>query len=115
MSVSDEALSMLHQIAAELEQDGPVEVGTMFRSPGIRTGTRIIAFLGADGRLIAKLPRERAVKIVDAGQADFVTMGGRTMREWIDIPSAADPGSTLAVWLPLAREALAYARQSVES
>jgi hypothetical protein len=106
---SDTAVELLHEIAAELSAVGPIEVGTMFRSPGIRTGGTIVAFLGGDDRLIVKVPRERAMALIADGTASELTMGTRTMREWITV--AGDPVrpiETRARWLELAREAFEY-------
>jgi hypothetical protein len=111
MNSSTAGLELLRELASELEHDGPVTIGTMFRSPGIRIGDKIVAFLGHDGRLIMKLPRARAVELVEAGTAELVTMGTRTMREWVELPAGEDAEATLATWLPLAREALQYVRQ----
>ncbi|MET1051842.1 MAG: hypothetical protein ABWX65_04300 [Mycetocola sp.] len=110
MSTSEWSRQALQRIATELEQFAPVEVGTMFRSPGIRTGSTIVAFLGSADRLIVKLPRARAVELVERGRVEFVTMGARTMREWVAVPASADPASTEAEWLSFAREALQYVR-----
>lgn len=104
-------LELLHEIADALDNDGTLTVGTMFRSPGIRIGNKIVAFLGHDDQLIVKLPRTRAVSLMDSGDALPVTMGTRTMREWVAVPGAGDDGSTLAKWLPLAKEALAYVKE----
>jgi hypothetical protein len=101
-------VELLSEIAAQLDHHGPLEIGTMFRSPGIRAGGKIVAFLGHDDRLIAKLPRQRAVELVERGDAGEVTMGKRTMREWIGIPAAEDRAATAARWLPLVQEALGY-------
>jgi TfoX/Sxy family transcriptional regulator of competence genes len=106
---SNAALELLHEIAAELSSVGPVEVGSMFRSPGIRTHGTIVAFLGGEDRLILKIARERAVALVADGTASEVTMGTRTMREWIQIASdPAHPVETRALWLQLSREAFEY-------
>jgi hypothetical protein len=105
-----ENLELLEAIAANLADDGPIEVATMFRNPGLRTGTKIIVFLGKDNRLVAKIPRVRALELIDEGAATAVTMGTRTMREWIAVPAAADPEATLTRWLAIAREAFAYVR-----
>lgn len=110
MSVSEESVEMLFRIAAVLESDGPIEVGTMFRSPGLRTGKTIVAFLGSENRFLVKLPRERADGLVAAGEAEPVAMGARTMREWIAIPPAGDMTATEARWVLFAREAFAYVR-----
>ena len=75
------SLEMLHAIGGLLAAEGPVEIGTMFRSPGLRTGTKIFAFLGT-----------------------------RTLREWVEIPAHASPDTTLDTWTALATEALHYVR-----
>ncbi|MCU1505108.1 MAG: hypothetical protein JWP05_77 [Microbacteriaceae bacterium] len=113
-SASPEALDLLHHIAMALENDGPIEIGTMFRSPGLRTRKTIVAFLGHDDRLIIKLPRARAVALVGDGVAEPVTMGTRTMREWIAIPADTDPEATQATWTKLAREAFSFVRQQLD-
>ncbi|MBW9095386.1 hypothetical protein JNB62_17025 [Microbacterium jejuense] len=99
---------ILDEVAAQLEHDGPLTIGTMFRSPGIRARGKIVAFLGHENRLILKLPRDRAVALVADGDAQEVTMGTRTMREWIAVPARADHEATLASWAALAQEALDY-------
>lgn len=106
MVASETALNLLEDLAAALQADGPVTVGTMFRSPGLRTGNTIVAFLGHDGSLIVKLPRERAAGLVAAGAAEPVTMGRRTMREWVAVPAGNDSRKTRDNWTGLAREAL---------
>jgi hypothetical protein len=103
---------MLERIAAALRHDAPVHVGTMFRSPGIRIGPTIVAFLGNDATLIVKVPRERAIELVDEGTAEPVTMGRRTMREWVGVPAVDDPSATERLWTALAREALAFVRDA---
>jgi hypothetical protein len=107
-------VELLREIADHLDHPGPLSIGTMFRSPGIRAGDKIVAFLGRDNRLIAKLPRDRAVSLIARGAAQEVTMGKRTMREWIAIPAAPDLESTRAKWLPLVQEALVYVTASTE-
>lgn len=101
----------LERVAADFAGEPDVALGTMFRSPGLRVGQRVFAFLGHDDRLIVKLPRSRAVELVAAGTAEEVTMGTRTMREWVAVP-LGDPadGSGLSLWRGLAREAYEYVR-----
>lgn len=106
------ALGLLHEIAAALEHDAPISIGTMFRSPGLRTGDRIVAFLGHDDRLIVKLPRARAEALVREGAAEPVTMGARTMREWVGVPSGSSPEATRDTWTAFARESLHYVRET---
>ena len=105
--VSSQGFELLETLADVLARDAPVEIGTMLRSPGIRTRGAIVAFLGGE-RLIIKVPQERAAELVDGGLAEPVTMGTRTMREWVAVPMAASPSETADVWASLAGEALAY-------
>ncbi len=99
---------LLDELALAFGDDPEVAIGTMFRSPGLRVGGKIFAFLGTEGELIVKLPRDRAVQLVDEGSAAHVVMGERTMREWLELPSHADFASTLEVWTDLAAEAYRY-------
>lgn len=105
---TESRLDILQKIADTLEPITPVEIGTMFRSPGIRADGKIVAFLGRDDRLIIKLPAKRARELRDGGVVDDVVMGARTMREWVSISAREDDEATFAAWLPLAREALSY-------
>lgn len=103
---SDPARALLDDLAAEFLREPDVELGTMFRSPGLRVAGKIFAFLGRDRRLIVKLPRHRAAEVVQAGAAREVTIGKRTMKEWVAFPvDDEDLGGTLTTWRHAAREA----------
>ncbi|MFD6883212.1 hypothetical protein [Rhodococcus sp. NPDC060084] len=81
----DRAQAFLDEIAVEYRSDPAVEMGTMFRSPGLRVGGRIFAFLGGDQRLI---------------------VNSRTMKEWVAFPlDGNDLAGTLDTWRHAAREA----------
>ncbi|NUR86272.1 MAG: MmcQ/YjbR family DNA-binding protein [Nonomuraea sp.] len=97
---------LLAELAADFGEE--VVFGTMFRSPGLRVGGKIFAFLGSGGVLIVKLPRERALALVSSGGAAMVTMGKRTMREWVSVPAGEDEEETLAAWRGLVHEAHDY-------
>lgn len=99
---------LLDQIAEDFVQEPDVAMATMFRSPGLRVGGKIFAFLGHDGELIVKLPKDQAGKFVDAGTAKEVVMGKRTMREWVAFPAGGDRAATLTLWRNVAREAHQY-------
>lgn len=99
---------LLARVAEDFAQEPDVVMGTMFRSPGLRVGKKIFAFLGSQGQLIVKLPNDRAAQVVDEGIAERVVMGTRTMREWVAFPSEADSAATLARWREVAREAHRY-------
>ncbi len=60
------------------------------------------------GQLVVKLPRKRVDELVAEGHGvRFDANKGTPMKEWFSL----DPESDLA-WPPLAREALAFARQA---
>jgi len=108
---SETGLDLLHEIAATLAARGPIEHSTMFGRPGLRTGTKIVMFLGADDRLMLKLPLARVNALVEDGLVDRVTIGTRTMREWVEIPSEDDPDVTFENWMAFAHESFDYVRQ----
>jgi hypothetical protein len=58
------------------------------------------------GRLVLKLPEDRVDEMIAAGHGvRFDANKGTPMREWLSLdPASGGP------WLPLAREALSYAR-----
>lgn len=107
-------VGVLHDLAREISAGGDtgVEVGTMFRSPGLRADGKIVAFLGFDGGLIVKLPHTRGRDLIANDAAAPVTMGTRTMKEWFELPAAQSPPQSYEAWLPLVREALAFVRGS---
>jgi hypothetical protein len=99
---------LLDRIAEDFTDHREVAMGTMFRSPGLRVGGKIFAFLGHRGKLIVKVPSDRVRQLVAAGQAEQVVMGKRTMQEWVELPALADRTATLALWRDVAREAHQY-------
>jgi len=59
------------------------------------------------GRLVLKLPERRVTALVDRGHGDrFDANKGTPMREWLSLHPDSDQD-----WLPLANEALAFARE----
>lgn len=101
---------LLDRIVQNFAGDSEVEHGTMFRRPGLRVGGMIFAFLGHDNRLIVKLPRPRAVELIATGAAYEVTMGTRTMREWIALPHNDEVDDDIYLWCNYAREAHDYVK-----
>lgn len=110
-SDGDQDLVLLESLARRFSEDPLVESGTMFRSPGLRVGGKIFAFLGHGHRLIVKVPRQRAKTAVASGAAEPVTMGRRTMKEWVAFPAVAnDAPATEQLWRSAADEAYAYVK-----
>lgn len=107
----DKDLDLLETLARRFSADPLVERGTMFSSPGLRVGGKIFAFLGHGDRLIVKVPRQRAETAVASGAAEPVTMGNRTMKEWVAFPAVAnDAAATEQLWLGVVDEAYAYVK-----
>ena len=110
-SDGDKGLVLLETLARRFADDPLVERGTMFRSDGLRVAGKIFAFLGRGDRLIVKVPRRRAEEFVASGAAEPVTMGQRTMKEWVAFPSRADDAAAAGQqWLSVVDEAYAYVK-----
>jgi len=83
----------------------PPDGGSGFGRSALRFQRKIFAML-VRGRLVLKLPAERVDALIAAGEgARFDANKGTPMKEWFGL----DPESGLP-WLPLAREALDFAR-----
>jgi hypothetical protein len=80
--------------------------GSGFGRSALRYRRKIFAML-VRGQLVVKLPGPRVDELVAAGHgARFDANKGTPMKEWFSLDARAGLS-----WLPLAREALAFARQ----
>jgi hypothetical protein len=68
-----------------ISEDPALEYGRMFNSDGLKTNGKFFAFPGSNGDLIVKLPAERVAELVAGGEGRPLTMGKRTMREWVRV------------------------------
>jgi hypothetical protein len=85
----------------------PPRGGSGFGRSALRWEDKIFAML-VRGRLVLKLPASRVDALVGGGDGvHFDANKGTPMKEWFSL----DPESGLA-WLPLAQEALDFARAS---
>ena len=92
-----------------LGEDGvlPPPGGSGFGRGTLRYRRKIFAMF-VRGQLVVKLPRNRVDELVAQGHGvRFDANKGTPMKEWLSL----DPESDLA-WPPLAREALAFAREA---
>lgn len=101
------AHSLFAQLTAALRLEPGVSEGTMFNSKGLRIDKKFFAFVGNDNRLIAKLPLKRVEAMVDQGVADRLSMGNRTMKQWIAL-QYGDDDATINDWRVAIEEAFAY-------
>ncbi len=84
----------------------PPRGGSGFGRSALRYQGKIFAMF-VRGRLVVKLPAPRVDELIDAGDGvRFDANKGTPMKEWFSL----DPGSG-RLWLPLAREALEFARR----
>jgi len=84
----------------------PPQGGGFGRSAVRLNGKIFVMFVR--GQLVLKLPEDRVDEMIAAGHGlRFDANKGTPMREWLSL----DPGSDQP-WLPLAREALDFARSS---
>jgi hypothetical protein len=83
----------------------PPQGGSGFGRTALRYQNKIFAML-VRGRLVLKLPAGRVDALVAAGDGTrFDANKGTPMKEWLSLdPESEQP------WLPLAREALSFAR-----
>ena len=87
----------------------PPRGGSGFGRSALRWENKIFAML-VRGRLVLKLPADRVDTLVRGGDGvHFDANKGTPMKEWFSL----DPESGLA-WLPLAQEALDFARAAAE-
>jgi hypothetical protein len=88
----------------------PPQGGRGFGRTALRYRRKIFAML-VRGQLVVKLPGPRVDELVADGQGErFDANKGTPMKEWFSL----DPDSGLA-WLPLAREALDFARRQQQA
>jgi hypothetical protein len=81
--------AMFDDLAQRLvDEDPQLEYGRMFNSDGLKTSGKFFAFPGSNGDLIVKLPAERIADLVAGGEGRPLTMGKRTMREWVRLAPA---------------------------
>src|SRR6059058_5764505 len=80
---------------------GPVTLGTMFGSKGLRTGTKFFAIWWHE-RLVLKLPAGRLQELVASDRGEpFEPMEGRRMNGWIVLDGSVD-------WPPVVEESRAF-------
>jgi hypothetical protein len=97
---------LVHELASESGVTIP-QGGSGFGRSALRYQGKIFAML-VRGQLVLKLSEARVSALITAGEGEnFDANKGTPMREWL----ALDPKSTLP-WLPLAHEALDFARSA---
>ncbi|HET7475608.1 MAG TPA: hypothetical protein VFJ97_06230 [Dermatophilaceae bacterium] len=93
---------MFEEVCARQLQHPGVTMGRALSQPGLMTGGKLFAFLLPDGRFVVKVPAARMAELVATGVGAPMTMGRRTMRQWVAV-AGREPE-----WDGLADEARLY-------
>jgi hypothetical protein len=79
--------------------------GKGFGSAALKVNDKIFAMMSSQEEFVVKLPRERVLELVEAGQGDYFDPGhGRLMNEWLVVKGRGTD------WLALAKEARAFVK-----
>ena len=103
------------KVVAAFAGNQDVEIGAQperpargFGSKALRVEGRIFALLSSRKEFVIKLPHQRVDALVSTGAGKRWDAGkGRPMKEWLAVSAGSEQ-----LWLPLAREALIFARLS---
>jgi hypothetical protein len=98
-------MNLRQQLAADLGSRIPgCTVGLKFGHGSLEVDDKVFAFTRPDESAALKLPESRIAELVaENSEIGPLTMGKRTMREWVVIPEIAAPPN-----LKLLKEAMAY-------
>jgi len=80
--------------------------GELMSSCGLKVNGKIFAMLG-QGKVVAKLPKERVDELVAGGEGEPFDPGhGRLMREWVTVELGREN------WVELAEEAYEFVKRA---
>ena len=97
-------MTLRQQLPADLGSRIPgCTVGLKFGHGSLEVDGKVFAFTRADESAALKLPQARIADLIANGEIRHLTMGERTMREWVVIPNIAVPGN-----IELLHQAMAY-------
>ena len=92
------------QLATDLGRRIPGStLGLKFGHGALEVDGKVFAFTRPDESAALKLPEARIAGLIADGEIRHLTMGKRTMREWVVVPNIAAPYN-----LKLLHEAMAY-------
>ncbi|MEV6635428.1 TfoX/Sxy family protein [Actinoplanes sp. NPDC051470] len=94
----------LEALADPYLQRPGVDWGRMFSTIGLRVRGKIFGLVNHAGNLMVKIPATRADTLESTGAATRMTMAGKIMREWVEMPYDAGEEA----WRTLLDEAYTY-------
>ncbi|TDC76415.1 hypothetical protein E1193_23960 [Micromonospora sp. KC606] len=108
-SGGDEARGLYEELTDDLLYDPAIGRATMMGFPCVRLAGRFLASYDEKmGGLIVKLPRERVLELIEAGNGEPFAPAGRVFREWVAL-SVPDR----ELWRTLLAEAVEFARKGL--
>lgn len=97
-------MNLRQQLAADLGSKIPgCAVSQKFGHGSLEVEGKVFAFTRTDESAALKLPQNRIASLIGNGEIRHLTMGERTMREWLVIPNIAAPKN-----IGLLHEAMVY-------
>jgi hypothetical protein len=94
-------------VKAMSKQRGVTFGGKGFGSSALKADGKIFAMLSSQGEFVVKLSKARVDELVESGVGERFDPGrGRPMKEWLAVDAPKKR------WLALAKEALAFTKQS---
>lgn len=95
MSVErDSGTALLLGLASQFPPQAGVSSGRMFTGVGLRVDAGFFAVVTSEGRLMVKLAAHDVERLAASGHGQRVTMGTRTMREWVSVAQPLDDDPT---------------------
>ena len=95
---------MFRDVLASYAGSPAIEAKRMFGSDALTVDGKIACFVNKGGRLVAKLPVTTSERLVGAGLAEPMALGGRRpMTGWFAVPLSGQVD-----WFALAGEAVEY-------
>jgi TfoX/Sxy family transcriptional regulator of competence genes len=86
--------ALLVSLASQFPREAGVTSGRMFNGIGLRVGQKFFGVVTSEGRLMVKLAAGDVDRLAASGHGDRVTMGTRTMREWVSVAQPTDDDPT---------------------
>jgi hypothetical protein len=96
-------MTMRQAVAARMQAKLHEPANWMMGHASFEIDGKVYCFVTRDGSLAMKLPETRIAPMLEDGDAKLLSMGSRTMREWLVVPESGS-----AATLKLLSDAKAY-------
>jgi hypothetical protein len=107
--MAGDARQRYDDVVDEITATSPATSGKMFGMPTLKSGGKAFAGLHGEAMVFKLGGKEHAEALGLAGARLFDPMGGRPMKEWVEVPA-----THAARWAVLARAALRYVSGGTE-